>query len=85
MIIFFKVSNVLIKILTRSLRALRKIKDIFTDSINSYGKIDTSTIFGNPFYESIMGNFDSVNELFEGKLNEVIEEMAQAFCLRKAA
>ena len=66
-------------------RALRKIKDIFASSINSYGKIDTSTIFGNPFYESVIGNFDSVNELFDGKLNEVIEEMAQAFCMRKAA
>lgn len=66
-------------------QALRKIKDIFASIINSYGKIDTSTIFGNPFYESVIGNFDSVNELFDGKLNEVIEEMAQAFCRRKAA
>ena len=66
-------------------RVLRKIKDIFASNINSYGKIDMSTIFGNPVYEGIIGNFDSVNELFEGKLNEAIEEMAQAFCLRKAA
>jgi hypothetical protein len=66
-------------------RALRKIKDIFASNINSYGKIDTSTIFGNPVYEGIIGNFDRVNELFEGKMNEVVEEMAQAFCLRKAA
>jgi len=50
-----------------------------------YTQIDTSTIFGNPFYESVIGNFDSINELFDGKLNEVIEEMAQAFCMRKAA
>ena len=66
-------------------RALRKIKDIFASSINNYGKIDMFTIFGNPVYESIIGNFDSVNALFEDKLNEVIEEMAQAFCMRKAA
>lgn len=64
---------------------LRKIKDIFASNINSYGKIDTSTIFGNPVYEGIIGNFDSVNALFEDKLNGVIEEMAQAFCMRKAA
>jgi type I site-specific restriction endonuclease len=66
-------------------RVLRKIKDIFASNINSYGKIDTSTIFGNPVYEGIIGDFDSVNDIFEDKLNEVIEEMAQAFCLRKAA
>jgi len=66
-------------------RVLRNIKDIFASNINSYGKIDLSTIFGNPVYESIIGNFDSVNELFDDKLNEVIEEMAQAFCLKKAA
>jgi type I site-specific restriction endonuclease len=66
-------------------RVLRKIKDIFASNINSYGKIDTSTIFGHPVYEGIIGDFDSVNELFEDKLSEVVEEMAQAFCLRKAA
>lgn len=66
-------------------RVLRKIKDIFASNINSYGKIDTSTIFGNPVYEGIIGNFDNINELFEDKLGEVVEEMAQAFCLRKAA
>ena len=66
-------------------RVLRKIKDIFASNINSYGKIDTSTIFGNPVYEGIIGDFDSVNDVFEDKLNEVVEEMAQAFCLRKAA
>jgi len=66
-------------------RVLRKIKDIFASNINSYRKIDTTTIFGNPVYEGIIGNFDSINELFEGKLGEVVEEMAQAFCLRKAA
>jgi len=66
-------------------RVLRKIKDIFASNINSYGKIDTSTIFGNPVYEGIIGNFDNVNELFEDKLSEIVEEMAQAFCLRKAA
>ncbi|MBW1938373.1 MAG: DEAD/DEAH box helicase family protein [Deltaproteobacteria bacterium] len=66
-------------------RVLRKIKDIFASNINSYGKIDTSTIFGNPVYEGIIGNFDNINELFENKLGEVVEEMAQAFSLRKAA
>ena len=46
---------------------------------------DGGSIFGNPVYEGIIGNFDNVNELFEDKLSEIVEEMAQAFCLRKAA
>ena len=67
------------------MQVLRKIKDIFASNIDSYGQIDLSTIFGNPVYEGIIGSFDSVNELFEGKLPETIDEMAETFCLRKVA
>ena len=66
-------------------QVLRKIKDIFASNIDSHGQIDVSAIFSNPVYEGIIGDYDSVNELFEGKLPETIEEMARAFCLRKAA
>lgn len=67
------------------MQVLRKIKDIFASNIDSYGQIDLSAIFANPVYEGIIGSFDSVNELFEGKLPETIDEMAEAFCMRKVA
>lgn len=66
-------------------QVLRKIKDIFASNIDSYGQIDLFTIFGNPAYEGIIGSFNSVNELFEGKLPETIDKMVEAFCLRKVA
>ena len=55
----------------KRVRVLRKYKDIFFSNFNSYGKIYTSTIFGIPVYEGIIGDFDSVNELFDNKLRSL--------------
>lgn len=58
---------------------LRKIKDIIVANLSSRGTIDIEAIFANPIYSRILGRFDAVNEEFEGRLKEVIDEMKGSF------
>lgn len=58
---------------------LRKIKDVFVANISSRGTIDIEAIFANPIYSRLIGRFDEVNQQFDGKLKEIIEEMRGSF------
>ncbi len=60
---------------------LRKIKDVFIVNLSSKGVIDLDAIFANPIYSRLIGRFDEVNQQFDGRLKEVIEEMRGSFKL----
>ena len=62
---------------------LRKIKDVFVSNITSHGKVDLDSIFANPIYERLIGRFEEVDRLFDGKLKAVIHDMQE--CFRTAA
>jgi type I site-specific restriction endonuclease len=64
---------------------LRQIKDVFIAAMSEHGKVDARTIFANPIYEQIIGRYQEVNQLFHGKLDDVIETMCKYFKLPKAA
>jgi hypothetical protein len=64
---------------------LRRIKDVFLAALQERGEIDVQSIFGNPIYEQIIGNYDEVNRLFDGRLDEVVKEMSKLFQLPRAA
>jgi len=61
------------------IRVLRQIKNVFASNLKSHGKVDTESIFSNPIYEGIIGSFDNVNMLFDGKLPDVIKKMENSF------
>ena len=61
--------------------ALRKIKDILVANLSSRGVIDLDAIFANPIYSRIIGRFEEINQQFDGRLKEVIEEMRGSFKL----
>ena len=58
---------------------LRKLRDVFVSNVASHRGIDSRSIFSNPIYERVIGSYDEVNRRFEGKLDEVVEEMKQNF------
>ena len=43
--------------------------------------IDLDAIFANPIYSRLIGRFEEVNQQFDGRLKEVIEEMRGSFKL----
>ena len=58
---------------------LRKIKNVFAANISSHGKIDLAAIFANPIYSRLIGQFDEINQKFEGQLKVVVAEMERSF------
>lgn len=64
---------------------LRRIKDVFLAALQERGEIDVQSIFGNPIYEQIIGTYEEVNRLFDGRLDEVAQEMSKHFQLPRAA
>jgi hypothetical protein len=64
---------------------LRRIKDVFLAALQERGEIDVQSIFGNPIYEQIIGSYEEVNRLFDGRLDEVVETMSKHFQLPRAA
>ncbi len=58
---------------------LEAIKDVFIANISSHGKIDVDTIFANPVYAHLIGEFEEVNSKFEGMLREIISDMEKQF------
>ncbi len=62
---------------------LEAIKDVFVANISSHGKIDVDMIFANPVYSHLIGEFEEVNQKFDGKLREIILEIETTF--RKVA
>lgn len=63
--------------------ALRKIKDVFVANLSSHGRVDLDTIFADPIYARLIGDFEAINRKFDGKLREVVEGMQG--CFRNAA
>lgn len=64
-------------------KALRKIKDVFVANLSSRGRVDLDTIFADPIYARLIGDFEEINRKFDGKLREVVDGMQGSF--RKAA
>lgn len=61
---------------------LKKIKDIFASNIASKRDIEIKDIFGNPIYERLIGSYNTVNTVFEGKFDSVIKDLKETFGLR---
>lgn len=66
-------------------KVLKRIKDVFISNLSSHSQIDVRAIFSNPIYEKLIGSYEDMNKLFDGRLAEVIGELAQAFRLSKSA
>ena len=64
---------------------LKKIKDIFASNIHNKGRFTSSDIFGNPIYERLIGSYNKVNNIFDGKFDLVLSELDSAFNFRKSA
>ncbi len=64
---------------SEQIESLEKIKDIFVANISSRGKVDVDAIFANPIYSRLIGQFDEVNQKFDGRLKEMIAEMEKQF------
>jgi hypothetical protein len=60
---------------------LRQVKEVFLAALQECGEVNAESIFGNPIYEQIIGNYDDVNRLFDGRLVEVIQSMQENFHL----
>ena len=61
---------------------LKKIKDVFASNIASKRTIDEKDIFGNPIYEKLIGSYDSINKIFDGKFSFVIDNLKGAFMVK---
>ena len=57
----------------------KRIKDIFASNIASKKDIDEKEIFGNPIYERLIGNYESINKKFDGKFHAVITDLKNTF------
>ncbi len=63
--------------------ALTKIKNILAANIDEQGRVDLDAIFANPIYSRLLGRFEEINRLFEGRLREVFGQLSDTF--RKSA
>ncbi|KAF0156632.1 MAG: Type III restriction protein res subunit [Syntrophaceae bacterium] len=61
------------------IEVLRKIKNVFAVNISSHGKLDLNAIFANPIYCRLIGQFDEINQRFEGRLQDIVDEMEKSF------
>ena len=66
-------------------RVLKKIKSVFVANLSSHGTVDARSIFQNPIYERLIGSYDEVNRIFNGKIDEVIAELSNCFRIARAA
>ena len=55
---------------------LGKIKDILAANIDDQGRIDLDAIFANPIYSRLLGRFEEINKLFEGRLRDVFGQLS---------
>ncbi|MCH7764381.1 MAG: DEAD/DEAH box helicase family protein, partial [Candidatus Marinimicrobia bacterium] len=58
---------------------LNKIKDTFVSNIAEGGDFDLSQIFSVPMYERIIGNYEEINQVFDGNFDAVVDEMKESF------
>lgn len=63
------------------LRVLKKIKEVFASNLASRGTVDVDSIFANPIYERLIGNYETVNKLFDGNLRGAVDKMQKNFQL----
>jgi type I site-specific restriction endonuclease len=66
-------------------RILKKIKSVFASNLSSHGTVDARSIFQNPIYERVIGSYEEVNRQFGGRIDEVIDQLAECFKFAKAA
>ena len=59
--------------------ALRKIKDAFVANLSSRGRVDLDSIFANPIYARLIGDFEDINRKFDGRLREIVDGMQGSF------
>ncbi|GAP44846.1 helicase conserved C-terminal domain [Lentimicrobium saccharophilum] len=64
---------------------LKKIKDVFASNVASNRDININEIFGNPIYERLIGSYETINQIFDGKFNFVINELKQTIVKRASA
>lgn len=64
---------------------LKKIKDVFASNITTKRAFTSSDIFGNPIYERLIGSFKTVNEIFDGKFENVLTDLNITFGLQKSS
>jgi hypothetical protein len=43
--------------------------------------VDVDSIFANPIYERLIGNYETVNKLFDGNLRGAVDKMQNNFQL----
>lgn len=67
------------------IRILKKIKEVFASNIASKKTISERDIFGNPIYERLIGSYDYVNKIFDGKFNLIIADLKNTFGQRASA
>ena len=65
----------------KQVHVLGLIKDVFVSAMSEHGKVDARTIFADPNYEQIIGSYQDVNRLFDGRLDEIVEAMQGNFQL----
>ena len=41
--------------------------------------MDVDAIFANPIYTRLIGNFEQINQRFDGKLKDIVADMQKAF------
>lgn len=58
---------------------LKKIKNIFASNVASKRDINEKEIFGNPIYERMIGSFEENNQKFDGKLQQVLQDLKNTF------
>lgn len=63
------------------IKVLKKIKDLFTSNVAMKKDISVSEIFGNPIYEKLIGTQKEVENKFDGKFVNVMNELKNTFGL----
>lgn len=48
-------------------------------NLSSRGRVDLDTIFADPIYARLIGDFEEINRKFDGKLREVVDGMQGSF------
>ncbi|OJV35564.1 MAG: hypothetical protein BGO33_03905 [Bacteroidia bacterium 43-41] len=58
---------------------LRKIKNVYISNVTTNKELEIGDIFGNPIYERLIGSYESVNNVFDGKFNTILADMKHTF------
>mgnify|MGYP001298690574 CR=1 FL=1 len=61
------------------INVLRKIKNVYISNVTTNKELEIGDIFGNPIYERLIGSYESVNNVFDGKFNTILADMKHTF------